>query len=165
MPMALRTAADAGADGVRKLAGLVQDLGAGFLADDLVEEPHHRRERVRTRGGAQQVVGVVHVGNPVAEGVVDGVLERLRSVGHGNDRGAQELHAGHVECLAAAVLGAHVDDAFQSEQGRGGGAGNAVLAGAGLGDDAGLAHALREQGLAEDVVDLVRIRCGSGLRA
>jgi hypothetical protein len=31
-----------------------------------------------------------------------------------------------------------------------------VLAGAGLGDDALLAHALREQGLPEGVVDLVR---------
>jgi hypothetical protein len=31
-----------------------------------------------------------------------------------------------------------------------------VLAGAGLGDDAGLAHALGQQDLAEAVVDLVR---------
>ena len=37
-----------------------------------------------------------------------------------------------------------------------GGGGDAVLAGAGLRDDAALAHALREQPLAEAVVDLVR---------
>src|SRR3954447_15505232 len=39
-----------------------------------------------------------------------------------------------------------------------GGGGHAVLAGARLGDDARLAHALREQALAERVVELVRAR-------
>ena len=56
----------------------------------------------------------------------------------------------------AHVLGAHVDDAFEPEQRARGGARHAVLAGAGLGDDARLAHALGEQRLAERVVDLVR---------
>ena len=42
------------------------------------------------------------------------------------------------------------------EQGGRGGGGHAVLAGAGLGDEAGLAHPLGEQRLAEHVVDLVR---------
>ncbi len=37
---------------------------------------------------------------------------------------------------------------------------HAVLAGAGLGDDASLAHALGEQSLTERVVDLVRTRVG-----
>ena len=49
----------------------------------------------------------------------------------------------------------HVDGAVEAEERAGGGGGDAVLAGAGLGDDAGLAHALGEQGLAEHVVDLV----------
>ena len=50
---------------------------------------------------------------------------------------------------------AHVDDALQAEQGAGRGRGHAVLAGAGLGDDAALAHAHGEQRLTEHVVDLV----------
>ena len=49
-----------------------------------------------------------------------------------------------------------VDAALEAEHGAHGGGGHAVLAGAGLGDHAGLAHALDEQGLAERVVDLVR---------
>ena len=152
----VRAAADAGAHGVGQTVGLLQDLGAGFLADDLVEVADHGRERVRAGGGAQQVVGGVHVGDPVAERLVDGVLEGLGTVGHRDDGGPEELHPGHVKGLPAAVLGAHVDDAFQAHQGRGGGAGDAVLAGAGLGDDAGLAHALGDQCLAQHVVDLVR---------
>ena len=54
------------------------------------------------------------------------------------------------------VGGAHVDDAGKAEARRDRGRGDAVLAGAGLGDDARLAHALGEQDLAEAVVDLVR---------
>ena len=54
------------------------------------------------------------------------------------------------------VLRAHVDVARQAEQRAGRRGRDAVLAGAGLGDDARLAHALREQRLAERVVDLVR---------
>jgi hypothetical protein len=44
----------------------------------------------------------------------------------------------------------------ESRSARHGGRGDAVLARAGLGDDAGLAHALGQQDLAEAVVDLVR---------
>ena len=53
---------------------------------------------------------------------------------------------------------AHVDDAGQIEQGADRGRRHAVLAGAGLGDDAFLAHATGQQDLAHRVVDLVRAR-------
>ena len=61
-----------------------------------------------------------------------------------------------VGLLAAHVLGAHVDDALEAEQRARGRGRDAVLAGAGLGDDARLAHAPGQQRLAERVVDLVR---------
>src|SRR5690606_902194 len=54
------------------------------------------------------------------------------------------------------VRGAHVDHALQAEARGDGGAGHAMLAGAGFGDDPGLAHAAGEQRLADGVVDLVR---------
>ena len=69
---------------------------------------------------------------------------------------AEQPHPLHVGLLAADVLLAHVDDALEAEQRAGGGGGDAVLAGAGLGDDPRLAHALGEQRLAERVVELVR---------
>ena len=52
-------------------------------------------------------------------------------------------------CLPLDVLGAHEDDAGQAEPGAHRGGGDAVLAGAGLGDDPRLAHALGEQDLAD----------------
>ena len=74
----------------------------------------------------------------------------------GVDLGAEQLHAEDVQRLALDVDGAHVDLARQAEQRAGGRGGDAVLAGAGLGDDARLAHAARQQHLADAVVDLVR---------
>ncbi|MEY9194927.1 hypothetical protein ABIA16_000043 [Sinorhizobium fredii] len=61
-----------------------------------------------------------------------------------------------VRRLALDVGGAHVDDAGKTEAGGDGRRSDAVLAGTGLGDDAGLAHSLGEQDLAYAIVDLVR---------
>src|SRR5207302_1929388 len=64
-------------------------------------------------------------------------------------------HAEDVEGLALDVLRPHVDVALEAQEGGDGRGGDAVLAGAGLGDEAALAHALGQEALAEDVVDLV----------
>ena len=96
------------------------------------------------------------IGHPVAQRLVHRVLERLRAGLDRHDLGAEHLHAKHVRLLPLDVDRTHIDDAFEAEaraQRRGG---DAVHAGAGLGDDALLAHAPRQQDLAEHVVDLVR---------
>ena len=68
----------------------------------------------------------------------------------------EQAHAIDVGLLARDVHLAHVDHALQPEARGHGRGGHAVLAGAGLGDDAGLAHAPGQQRLADGVVDLVR---------
>ena len=100
-------------------------------------------------------MGGLHVGHPVADGLVDGVLEGAGSRLDGDDLGFQQAHPVDVEGLAADVLLAHVDDAVQPQHGAGGGGGDAVLPRAGLSDDAPLAHVLRQERLAEGVVYLV----------
>ena len=72
-----------------------------------------------------------------------------------NHTGAQEFHAEDIGRLALDVGLAHIDDARQVEQRADRGGGDAVLAGAGLGDDPGLAHASGQQDLAHAIVDLV----------
>ncbi len=105
---------------------------------------------------AEQIVRAAHVGHPIADGFVDGVLERLAAGFDAAHLRTEQAHAKDVRLLARHVHRAHVDDALNAEQGGGGGGGDAVLAGAGFGDDARLAHlALHEQSLAERVVDLV----------
>ena len=149
-------AADAGDDGVGQAAFGFEDLVAGFEADDAVEVADHGGIGMRAEGGAEQVVGVGDVGDPVAHGFADGVFEGAAAAGDGDDFGAEQAHAEDVEALAAHVLFAHVDGAIEAEERADGGGGDAVLARAGFGDDAVLAHAAGEQRLAEAVVDFVR---------
>ncbi len=155
-PDGVGSAADARSHRVGQPAVVDQDLRAGLHADHPVEVADHLRERVGPGDRAQQVVGVGHVGDPVAHGLVDGVLEGLGPGGHRDDLSTQQLHPGHVEGLPAGVLQAHVDHAVQAHQGGCRRGGHPVLAGPGLGDHPALAHPDREQGLAQDVVDLVR---------
>ena len=154
----VRAAAHAGDEAVRQPALHFHDLLLRLAADDGLEVPHHHGERMGTVDRAEHVVRVRHVRDPVAHGLVDGVLERFAAAVHGPHGRAQELHAEHVQGLARHVVGAHVDLAVEAEHGRGRGRGHAVLARAGLGDHAGLAHALGEQDLGQGVVDLVRAR-------
>ena len=113
---------------------------------------------MRAGGRAKDVVGGLHVGHPVAEGLVDRILERRRARRHGDDLGAEHLHARDVQRLSLGVLTSHVDRAVEAEESSGGRGGHAVLAGPGLRDDTRLAQLLGEQRLTEHVVDLVRAR-------
>jgi hypothetical protein len=95
------------------------------------------------------------IGDPVAHGLVDGLFERALAGFDAADLGAHEAHAVDVERLAFHIGRSHVDDALKAEAGADGGGGGTMLPGAGLGDDALLAHADGEQRLADDVIDLM----------
>ena len=111
---------------------------------------------MRAEHRAQQIVRGAHIGHPIAHGFVDRVLQRAAAGIHADHFRAQQAHARHVQPLPLHVFRAHVDHALHAEARRHGRRGHAVLPRAGLGDDAALAHALREQRLAQAVVDLVR---------
>ena len=136
----------------------IQRLRARLLTDDRLEGAHDLRIRVWPNGRAEQVVARLDGRDPVSKRLADRVFERSRAGGHGAHVGAQQAHAIDVQRLTLHVLFAHVHDAFEAEHGAHGGGGHAVLAGARLGDDAPLAHALGQQALADRVVDLVRAR-------
>ena len=107
---------------------------------------HHRSDAV-VRG--------LDGGHPVAQRFVHRVLQCATARRHGNDLGAEQLHAEDVERLPFGVDLAHVDHAVETEERGSSGRRDTVLAGACLGDETALAHVLRQQGLAEDVVHLV----------
>ena len=156
MPIALLPPPTQAVDGIGQAAVFGEHLRARLAADDGVEVAHHPRIRMRAGDGADDVERVAHVRHPVAHRLVERVLERRRAAGHRHDRRAEQLHAVDVDLLALDVGRAHVDDAFQAQPRGDRRAGDAMLAGAGLGDDARLAHAPGEQRLADGVVDLVR---------
>ena len=152
------TAAHAGDHGVRKLAGLLENLLPGFLAHNALELGDQFREGSRACGCAEAVVGGLLVGDPAAQGFVNGVLQSAGAAVHGVHRSAEHFHAHDVHGLALGVLGAHEDGAFEAEAGGRGGRGHAVLSGAGFGDEGCLAHFFGEQGLTERIVHLVGAR-------
>ena len=152
----VRAAADAGDQRIRQPAFGLLHLHAGLVADDALEVAHHHRIGMRAGDRADAVERVRHVGHPVAQRLVHRVLERLRARLDRPHLGAQRLHAQHVRLLARHVERAHEHHAFETELGAHRRGGDAVHAGAGLGDDARLAHALGQHDLAQHVVHLVR---------
>ena len=155
-PHRVGAAADAGDQRIGQPAFGLLHLLAGLVADDRLEIAHHRRIGMRAGDRADHVKGVLDMRDPVAQRLVHRVLQGRGAGMHRHDLGAQQLHAEDVGLLPLDVGRAHIDDAGQVEERAGRGGGDAVLAGAGLGDDAALAHAPRQQDLAEHVVDLVR---------
>ncbi len=139
------------AGGCQHLGHLYQTL----VADDALKVADHHGVGVWACHGTDDVKGVVHVGDPVAHGFVERVFQGLAAALYRHHGGAQQLHAVDVRALAFHVFAAHVHHAFQSVAGANGGCGHTVLAGAGFGNHAGLAHALGEHRLADGVVDLV----------
>src|ERR1035441_5579023 len=131
-------------------------LAHGFLSDYFMKVADHDGIRVRAESRAQQVVGGRDVGDPVAHGFAYGVLKGPAAVGYGYHFGAQQTHAEDVETLAPHVLFAHVDGAIEAEKRADRCRSDAMLAGAGFGDNAFLPHAPREQRLSDTVVDFVR---------
>ena len=133
-----------------------EHLRARFAADHRLEFANHQRIRMRAEHRSEQVVRVADVGHPIAHRLVDRVLQRAASAVDAQHFRAEQPHAEHVQRLPLHVLGAHVDVALEAEQRAGRRGRDAVLARAGFGDDAALAHPDGEQRLPERVVDLVR---------
>jgi hypothetical protein len=149
-------AAHAGDHRVGQAALFRQHLGARFLADHALELAHHQREGVGAGDGAEQIVRVGEARRPVAQRFVDRVLEAAAAAFDRHHLGAHQLHAEHVELLPLDIVRAHVDAGRQAEQGADDRGGDAMLAGAGLGDQPRLAHLPGEQGLPQHLVGLVR---------
>lgn len=151
----IATTTNAGDDGIGELAALLQHLLLGLVTDDGLEGADNGGEGVRADSGADDVVGIGEVDDPVTESLVDGVAEGAAAGLDGDDLGAEKLHAEDVESLATNVLGTHEDGALHTELGADGSGGDTVLTGTGLGDNLLLAESAGEKQLTESVVDLV----------
>src|SRR5215203_1404013 len=155
-PYRVGACADAGDDGVGVAAETLAALGLYLRPNNGLEVAYDPGVGRGTDDAPYDVVGILDVRHPVPYGLVDGVLEGARTAEDGHNFGPEELHPHDVEPLAVGIFFAHVDDALLAVEGGDGGRGDAVLARAGLGDDALLAHPVGEENLAQGVVDLVR---------
>ena len=100
-------------------------------------------------------MGVGDPAGPFSHGLGNGVFEGSGTGGDSVDLGSEKAHPVNVQSLSPGVFLAHEDFTFHIHQGCRCGGGYAVLACAGLSDDAGFAHFLGEKDLAQYVVDLV----------
>ena len=72
------------------------------------------------------------------------------------DFGTKKTHPVDIRLLPFDIFSAHKDFAFHIEKRTGCCCGNAMLAGAGFGNDFGFAHAFGKKCLTQNIVDLVR---------
>ncbi len=130
-------------------------LGTGLAPHDGLEVAHHVREGRRAHHGPDREEVPLGIRGVDVEGGVDRLLQGGLARLHRDHLRAQQAHAHHVRALLGDVDRAHVDLALQADERRGGRERDPVLAGTGLGDQGALAHPLRQQRLADRVVDLV----------
>ncbi len=69
--------------------------------------------------------------------------------------GTKHLDSENIQGLTAYVLRTHVDDAFQAKARADGGGGNAMLASAGLSDDAHFPNPAGKQNLSYSIIDFM----------
>ena len=101
-------------------------------------------------------MSVANPGRPLAHGLGYCVFEGCRTGSHRDDLGAKKPHAVYVERLPDCIFLPHEDHASHPHQGSGGRSCHTVLAGARLGDQAGLPHLFGKQRLPQHIVDLMR---------
>ncbi|GAR58300.1 hypothetical protein NGUA15_00029 [Salmonella enterica] len=72
-----------------------------------------------------------------------------------DDLSAHQTHTEDVRRLALNVFGAHIDTAFQTQQGAGERRGDAVLTGAGFSDNLAFPHPFGQQRLTQYLIGFV----------
>src|SRR5256885_1310177 len=97
-----------------------------------------------------------NVCDPIAHRFVDRFLERRLADCDRDYFRAEKFHSRDVQRLTLHVHFAHVNNTFATETRGHGRGGNTMLARASFGDNPAFAHPLREENLAERVVDFVR---------
>jgi hypothetical protein len=135
-----------------------QHLLLCLAPDDALEFAHHRGIGVGTQCRTKQIVGVSHIRHPIAERLVDCILEGPTPRIDRAHLCAEQFHAKHIGLLTCNVFRPHIDDAFQPEHRARRSRRDAVLPCACLRHNASLAHALCQQTLPQSIVDLVRAR-------
>ena len=104
------------------------------MADNALEIGHHFGIRCRANHGADGKHAAVDLFQIGGKGAINGFFKRTCPSGYGHEFGAEDFHTGYVGMLFGNIDHAHVDFAFEPEQGGGSGQRYAVLTCAGFGD-------------------------------
>src|SRR6185312_888068 len=156
-PGRVAATADTGDGMRRKLATrFFLQLSAYLFADDALKTRYHVRVGMRAYYAADDIVGVQRMIDPIADGLIGCILERLAAAGGGYHLRSQHLHPGHVRRLAFDIFFSHIDDALHAFQRTHSGSGYAVLSRTRFGNDPLFSQPARQQYLPHRIIDLVR---------
>ena len=111
---------------------------------------------MRAHYRTQTVMRIVDPARPLPERLRDRIFQSCSTCLYRDYGGSEETHPVNVQSLALRVLLAHIYHAFHAHERCSRSRGHAVLSGACLRDQSGLAHLLRKERLSEHVVDLMR---------
>jgi hypothetical protein len=152
----VRATADAGDHGVRQRAAALHHLRARLTPDHRLQLAHDVGIGMAAHRRAEQIVGTLGIADPVAQRLIDGRAQGAITALDRHYGRTEQPHAADIRGLALHVERAHVHGARQPDARTGRRARDTVLARASLGHDALRAQPLREQRLAQRVIDLVR---------
>src|SRR5262245_50755638 len=103
-PDRIRTTAHTGHQHVGETVLFSEYLTASLASNDTLKVAHQQGVRVWTKGASQQVIGVSYVRNPIAQRLVDGVLESTGTCLYRPHLRSQKFHAKHVQGLSSHVF-------------------------------------------------------------
>ena len=145
---------------IRQPACTLQHLGAGLPPNDGLKLPDQCGERMGASRRTETIQGIRLMGNPVAQSLIDGILQRAGTALNRENRRSQQFHAHDVHGLAFYILCAHKNGAVHVKPGGRRSRSHAVLPRPGFRNKMRFPHHFGQKGLAEGVVDFV----GSGVQ-
>src|SRR5271169_5574835 len=92
----IRTAANTGDHGFRKLPLELQDLFLCLASDNRLKISNHHGERMRAENRAKHVMGIRYVRDPVTHGLVYRVFKRFAAKVYSTHRRAKKFHSKNV---------------------------------------------------------------------
>ena len=155
----VRAASDTGDQIVRIVAAdLFLQLPLDLLRDHTLHTGHEVGVGMRPHRRPHDIESVRGMTAPVADGLRASITQCHVTCTYGVHLSAQHLHALHVCVLTLHIRGTHKHFALHIHQRTHRCRSHTVLSGTRLGDDTRLTHLLRQQNLADGVVDLVGTR-------
>ena len=110
---------------------------------------------MRAYSRANNIMGIINVGSPIADSLAGGILQGTGTSGHRHHLCSQQLHAENIQFLALNIHSSHKYLAFHAKESCHSGGGHTMLTSTSFGDYLLLAHALCQKSLSQSIVNLV----------
>ena len=115
---------------------------------------------MRSQNRTKNVKRILHIGHPVADGLINRILQGFATRMNTRNFRTQEPHAKHIERLPFHIFNTHINFALETKHRRHSCRCHAVLSGTSLGNNPRFTHPVGEQNLPHGMIDFMRPRMG-----